>query len=136
MADVKTDRPKNTVRVSAQKSKPLYADVAKHLLAGGEPEVIVTGLGSALADAVSVAEMLKNQGMVVVKRIATSRGSVETGARYAADKIEIVVTKSKAFDTKFAEQQKEREARKADREANAPSADQGEKPRNPRRAPI
>ncbi len=117
MTDAKADRPSNNVRVGSHKSKPLYADVAKHLLAGGEAEVNVSGLGSAVADAVTVVEMLKNQGMVNVKSITTSRGSVETGARSAADKIEIVVTKSKAFDAKYAEQQKEREARKAAKDA-------------------
>jgi hypothetical protein len=60
--------------------------------------------------------MLKNQGMVNVKSISTSRGSVETGARHSADKIEVVVTKSKAFDVKYAEQQKARDERKAAKE--------------------
>ncbi len=117
MTDAKADRPSNNVRVGSQKSKTLYADVAKHLLAGGESEVNVSGLGSAVADAVTVVEMLKNQGMVNVKRITTSRSSVESGARHAADKIEIILTKSKDFDSKYAEQQKARDARKAAKEA-------------------
>jgi hypothetical protein len=54
MTDAKVERPKNNVRVGSHKSNSIYADVAKHLLAGGEPEVTVTGLGSALADAVTV----------------------------------------------------------------------------------
>ncbi len=117
MTDAKADRPKNNVRVGSQKSKALYADVTKHLLAGGEPEVTVSGLGSALPDAVTVVEMLKNQGMVIVKRINTARGAAENGARHAADKIEIVVVKSKEFDSKYAEQQKVRDERKAAKEA-------------------
>jgi len=113
MADAKiADRAKNNVRVGLQKSKSLYADVAKHLLAGGESEVIISGLGSAVPEAVTVAEMLKNQGVVTVKSIRTSRGQDEN-ARRSADKIEVTVVKSKDFDTKYAEQQKAREERKA-----------------------
>ena len=111
-ATAAADRPKNNVRVGLQKSKALYADVTKHLLAGGEPEVTVSGLGSALPEAVTVVEMLKNQGVVTVKSIQTSRGQDEN-ARRTADKIEITVVKSKDFDTKYAEQQKIREERKA-----------------------
>ena len=112
-AEAKTaDRPKNNVRVGLQKSKALYADVTKHLLAGGESEVIISGLGSALPEAVTVVEMLKNQGVVSVKSIRTSRGQDES-ARRSADKIEITVVKTKDFDAKYAEQQKAREERKA-----------------------
>ena len=110
------DRPKNNVRVGLQKSNALYADVSKHLLAGGESEVVISGLGSAVPEAVTVVEMLKNQGVVVVKSIRTSRGQDEN-ARRSADKIEIVVVKAKDFDAKYAEQQKVRDARKAAKEA-------------------
>ena len=112
------DRPKNNVRVGSQKSKFVYADVAKHLLAGGESEVVITGLGMAVSDVVAITEMLKNQGVVTVKSIQTSRGQDEN-ARRTADKIEITVVKSKDFDTKYAEQQKIREERKAAKEAEA-----------------
>ena len=113
------DRPKNNVQVSANRSKFLYADITKHLLAGGEKDVVISALGLAIADAVGVAEMLKNQEMVTVTRIHTSRGE-ESGARsHNADKIEITVAKSKAFDAKYAEQQKIREERKATKEAEA-----------------
>jgi len=119
MTDAKAapaDRPKNNVRVGLQKSKALYADVAKHLLAGGESEVVISGLGSAVPEAVTVVEMLKNQGMVTVKSIRTSRGQDEN-ARRSADKIEIAVVKAKEFDAKYAEQQKARDERKAAKEA-------------------
>ena len=121
MADAQAptaDRPKNNVRVGSQKSKFVYADVVKHLLNGGESQVVITGLGMAVSDVVAITEMLKNQGVVTVKSIQTSRGQDEN-ARRTADKIEITVVKSKDFDTKYAEQQKAREERKAAKEAEA-----------------
>ena len=117
MSDNKeSTRAKNNVQVSANRSKFLYADVAKHMLHNGEESVVVSALGLAISDAVAVVEMLKNQEMVVVKKIQTSRGEETTARRRAADKIEIVVTKAKGFDAKYAEQQKQREERKAAKE--------------------
>jgi len=116
-ASPKVERPKNNVQVGSQRSKFLYADLTKHLLHGGESEVIISALGQAISDAVAVVEMLKNQGVVVVKRIHTSRGEEEHARRRTSDKIEIVVTKSKDFDVKYAEQQKLREEKKAAKEA-------------------
>jgi len=107
------DKLKHNVRVSSTKSKFVYADVAKHLLNDGEPIVELSALGAAIADAVAVAEMLKNQGMVVVKKIETSRGIV-AARRATTDKISITVAKSKDFDGKYKEQQAQRETRKAE----------------------
>ena len=117
MSDAKDNRPKNVVRVGSQRSKYLYVDLAKHLLHGGEKEVIVSALGQAISDAVAVVEMLKNQGMVTVTRIHTSRGEEETARRHTADKIEITVIKTATFDATYAEQQAKREEQKAAKEA-------------------
>jgi len=109
------DKQKNNVRVSANKSKFVYADVTKHLLNDGEPHVELSALGAAIADCVAVVEMLKNQGMVTVRKIETSRG-VLTARRATTDKISITVVKSKDFDVKYKEQQAQRETRKAEAE--------------------
>ncbi|EPY37133.1 hypothetical protein STCU_00164 [Strigomonas culicis] len=104
------------VRVSVNKRKFAYVDFAKHRLHEGEKEIIFSGLGSAIADAVSVVELLRNQGLVNIKSIRTSRGDVEAARSKFVDKIEIVVTKSSDFDAKYEEQQKVREAAAAAKE--------------------
>eukprot|EP01084_Bolivina_argentea_P101720 182322_1 len=104
------DHDKHNVRVSGGRSKFVYADVSKHLLAGGEPFVEISALGVAIADAVAVAEMLKNQGMVTVSKIETSRG-IEGAKRANTDKISIHVVKAKGFDAIYQEQQAERDAK-------------------------
>lgn len=109
------ERPKNNVRVGSQRSKFVYADLAKHLLHDGEKEVVFTALNASISDAVAVVEMLKNQQLVTVTKIHTSRGEDESARRPGSDKIEIVVTKAKDFDKIYAEQQKEREAKKAEK---------------------
>jgi len=107
------DKKKNNVRVSSNKSKFVYADVTKHLLNDGEAFVELSALGAAIADCVAVVEMLKNQGMVTVKKIETSRG-VLNARRATTDKISITVIKAKDFDTKYKEQLAQRETRKAE----------------------
>lgn len=97
------------VRVGANKRKFAYVDFTKHRLHEGQTEVIISGLGTAIADAVSVVEMLKNQGLVDIKKIRTSRGDVEGARSNYVDKIEIIVTKSANFDKIYNEQQKARE---------------------------
>jgi DNA-binding protein len=113
----KVERPKNNVQVGSQRSKFLYADLAKHLLHSGESTVVISALGQAISDAVAVVEMLKNQGVVTVKQIYTSRGEEETARRRLTDKIEITVVKSADFDATYAEQQKQRDEKKATKEA-------------------
>ena len=113
-------RRKNNVQVGSQRSKFVYADLTKHLLNGGEPEVELSALGFCVSDCVAVAEMLKNQGMVTVKRIETSRATDSNVRRHNTDKISIIVVKAPGFATKYAEQQKQREARKAEDEAAKP----------------
>jgi len=107
------DKKKNNVRVSSNKSKFVYADVTKHLLNDGEAFVELSALGAAIADCVAVVEMLKNQGMVTVKKIETSRG-VLNARRATTDKISITVVKAKDFETKYKEQLAQRETRKAE----------------------
>lgn len=118
MSTAHDDRPKNHVRVGFRGSKFLYVDITKHLLHDGEPEVVVSALGMAINEAVSVVEMLKDQDMVTVTRIYTSRGEVENTRRKApTDKIEITVIKTPGFDQKYEEHQKVREEKRAAKES-------------------
>jgi DNA-binding protein len=110
------EKSDTNIRISSAGSKFVYADVAKHLLAKGSPYVELSALGAAIADAVAVAEMLRNQGMIVVKKIETSR-NVENARRKNTDKICITVAKAKEFDAKYAELQKQRDERKAAKES-------------------
>ena len=115
------DRSAGNVQVGRGRSKYVYADLTKHLLANGQPEVEVTALGGIISDAVAVVEMLKNQGLVTVTKIETSRGE-GTNARSAnTDKIAIWVKKTAAFDAEYERQMSERN--KAKEEAAAKAGD-------------
>lgn len=103
-------RRKNNVQVGSARSNFVYCDLAKHLLAGGESEVEVSALGKAIADAVTVVEMLKNQGMVIVTKIHTCRGMEAAGKRRSTDKISIHIIKSSDFDRVYAEQLEKRQS--------------------------
>ncbi|ORC86182.1 uncharacterized protein TM35_000302220 [Trypanosoma theileri] len=116
MSTENTERPKNAVRVGFHGSKFLYVDITKHLLHDGQEEVSISALGKAINEAVSVVEMLKDQQMITVKRINTSRGGGEGTRNSTVDKIEIVVVKAPGFDEKYKEQQKMREAKKLEKE--------------------
>ena len=102
------DRKTNNVQVGKQRSNFVYADLTKHLLHGGEKEVEISALGSVIADCVAVVEMLKNQGMVEVVKIETSRGKDTQARRESTDKIAIWVKATKDFDTLYKKQMEER----------------------------
>jgi len=114
--EISESRRKNNVQVGSTRSNFVYCDLAKHLLAGGEPEVEISALGKAIADAVSVVEMLKNQGMVSVVKLYTCRGEEAAGKRRTTDKISITVAKSPDFDRIYAEQQSKRQTRASPQE--------------------
>ncbi|KAG5483432.1 hypothetical protein CUR178_07753 [Leishmania enriettii] len=101
------------VRVSSNKRKFGYVDYAKHRLHEGYPEVTISALGTAIADAVSVVELLKNQGVVEVKKIRTARAHFDDVRSTTTDKIEVTLTKSADFDAIYEQQQRDREAAKA-----------------------
>lgn len=113
------------VRVSTKKSKFLYVDFAKHRLHESASEIVISGLGLAITEAVSVAEMLKSKGLCVVSRIRTSRGEVEQHRKNFLDKIEITVVKAPDFDAVYEQQEQERAMRATTRTGN-PAADAGE----------
>jgi len=105
------DRPKNNVQVGKQRSNFVYADLTKHLMANGEKEVEISALGSVISDCVAVVEMLKNQGMVTVTKIETSRGKETNARRDSTDKIAIWVAPTKDFPKLYKQQMDERAAK-------------------------
>ncbi|XVF47889.1 hypothetical protein PTKIN_Ptkin03bG0146400 [Pterospermum kingtungense] len=92
---------KNRIQVSNTK-KPLffYVNLAKRYMQQYN-EVELSALGMAIATVVTVAEILKNNGLSVEKKIMTSTIDMreESGGRPVQKaKIEIVLGKSEKFD--------------------------------------
>ncbi|XP_019159900.1 PREDICTED: uncharacterized protein At2g34160-like [Ipomoea nil] len=92
---------KNRIQVSSTK-KPLffYVNLAKRYMQQYN-EVELSALGMAIATVVSVAEILKNNGLAVEKKIMTSTVDVKDDSRgrpISKAKIEIVLGKSEKFD--------------------------------------
>uniref|UniRef100_A0ACD5ZMZ9 Uncharacterized protein n=2 Tax=Avena sativa TaxID=4498 RepID=A0ACD5ZMZ9_AVESA len=104
---------KNRIQVSNTK-KPLffYVNLAKRYMQLHE-EVELSALGMAIATVVTVAEILKNNGLAVEKKITTSTVDVKDDARnrpIQKAKIEILIGKTEKFDELMAAAAEEREA--------------------------
>jgi len=97
-----TETPQeNRIQVSNTK-KPLffYVNLAKRFLQQHD-EVELSALGLAIATVVTVAEILKNNGLVVQKRIHTSTVEMhneENDRAVQKAKMQIVLVKSDRFD--------------------------------------
>ncbi|XP_021760823.1 uncharacterized protein At2g34160-like [Chenopodium quinoa] len=92
---------KNRIQVSNTK-KPLffYVNLAKRYMQQHN-EVELSALGMAIATVVSVAEILKNGGLAVEKKIMTSTVDIKDDSRgqpVQKAKIEILLEKSADFD--------------------------------------
>ncbi|KAB2071905.1 hypothetical protein F383_15777 [Gossypium arboreum] len=92
---------KNRIQVSNTK-KPLffYVNLAKRYMQQYN-EVELSALGMAIATVVTIAEILKNNGLAVEKKIMTSTIDMreESGGRPVQKaKIEILLAKSEKFD--------------------------------------
>ncbi|CAH9089452.1 unnamed protein product [Cuscuta epithymum] len=92
---------KNRIQVSSSK-KPLffYVNLAKRYMQQYN-EVELSALGMAIATVVSVAEILKNNGFAIEKKITTSTVDVKDDSRgrpVSKAKIEIMLEKSEKFD--------------------------------------
>lgn len=110
------------IQVSLGK-KPLYfyVNLSKKLLAE-HGEVQLSALGFAMSNMVSVAEILKKEGMVVEKKLSTCIDTLTDRGRprpVRKPKMEVILIKSADFDKIFAEQQKIREAKAAEKAAAA-----------------
>ncbi|ESR63707.1 hypothetical protein CICLE_v10009882mg [Citrus x clementina] len=101
ISDASAASKKNRIQVSNTK-KPLffYVNLAKRYMQQHN-EVELSALGMAIATVVTIAEILKNNGLAVEKKITTSTVDIreETGGRPVQKaKIEILLGKSEKFD--------------------------------------
>lgn len=108
------------IQVSLGK-KPLYfyVNLSKKLLAE-HGEVQLSALGFAMSNMVSVAEILKKEGMVIEKKLSTCIDTLTDRGRprpVRKPKMEVILIKSADFDKIFEEQQKQREAKAAEKAA-------------------
>ncbi|ESQ52010.1 hypothetical protein EUTSA_v10017416mg [Eutrema salsugineum] len=106
------DQKKNRIQVSNTK-KPLffYVNLAKQY-----NEVELSALGMATATVVTIAEILKNNGFAVEKKIMTSTVEIKDDSRgrpVQKVKIEITLVKSEKFDELMAAANEEKEAAEA-----------------------
>ncbi|KAF5482152.1 uncharacterized protein At2g34160-like [Juglans microcarpa x Juglans regia] len=105
---------KNRIQVSNTK-KPLffYVNLAKRYMQQHN-EVELSALGMAIATVVTIAEILKNNGLAVEKRIMTSTVDIKDDSRgrpIQKAKIEIMLGKTENFDELMAAAAEERESR-------------------------
>ncbi|GKV42089.1 hypothetical protein SLEP1_g49534 [Rubroshorea leprosula] len=101
ISDSSASIKKNRIQVSNTK-KPLffYVNLAKRYMQQHN-EVELSALGMAIATVVTIAEILKNNGLAVEKKIITSTVDMreESGGRPVQKaKIEILLGKSEKFD--------------------------------------
>ncbi|KAF8704829.1 hypothetical protein HU200_031067 [Digitaria exilis] len=101
----------NRIQVSNTK-KPLffYVNLAKRYMQQHD-DVELSALGMAIATVVTVAEILKNNGFAVEKKIRTSTVEINDESRgrpFQKAKIEIVLGKSEKFDELMAAAAEER----------------------------
>ncbi|XP_052176545.1 uncharacterized protein At2g34160-like [Diospyros lotus] len=115
--NINEGKAKNRIQVSNTK-KPLffYVNLAKRYMQQHN-EVELSALGMAIATVVSVAEILKNNGFAVEKKIMTSAVDMKDESRgrpVQKAKIEILLGKTEKFDELMAAQAEERESRDTD----------------------
>ncbi|KAL9662478.1 hypothetical protein QQ045_027311 [Rhodiola kirilowii] len=104
---------RNRIQVSNTK-KPLffYVNLAKRYMQQFN-EVELSALGMAISTVVTVAEILKNNGLAVEKKIATSTVDISNDSRprpVQKARIEIVLVKTEKFDELMAAAEEERRA--------------------------
>eukprot|EP00698_Gefionella_okellyi_P013987 TRINITY_DN3862_c0_g1_i2.p1 TRINITY_DN3862_c0_g1~~TRINITY_DN3862_c0_g1_i2.p1 ORF type:complete len:153 (+),score=25.49 TRINITY_DN3862_c0_g1_i2:19-477(+) len=95
------ERRKNQIQVSMRaKSVYFYSNLVKRFLMN-EPEVEISALGFAITTVVSISEILKKTGAVVLKKIETSTADMSEfrGSRQGHKaKLTITVVKGPHFD--------------------------------------
>ncbi|XP_010413770.1 PREDICTED: uncharacterized protein At2g34160 [Camelina sativa] len=107
---------KNRIQVSNTK-KPLffYVNLAKRYMQQYN-DVELSALGMAIATVVTVAEILKNNGLAIEKKIMTTTVDIKDDSRgrpVQKAKIEITLVKSDKFDELMAEAKEEKETAEA-----------------------
>ncbi|KAK7397322.1 hypothetical protein VNO78_18490 [Psophocarpus tetragonolobus] len=108
---------KNRIQVSNTK-KPLffYVNLAKRYIQQRN-EVVLSALGMAITTVVTIAEILKNNGLATEKKVLTSSVSMKDenkGRLVQKAKIEIVLGKSEKFDNMVAPASTESKPAEAD----------------------
>ncbi|KAF4399761.1 hypothetical protein G4B88_022844 [Cannabis sativa] len=114
--NVADSQKRNRIQVSNTK-KPLffYVNLAKRYMQQYN-EVELSALGMAIATVVTIAEILKNNGLALEKKIMTSTVDIKDDSRgrpVQKAKIEILLGKTANFDELMAAAQEEKEAREA-----------------------
>ncbi|KAL6539137.1 hypothetical protein OROGR_011786 [Orobanche gracilis] len=110
--NIAESQKRNRIQVSNTK-KPLffYVNLAKRYMQQHN-EVELSALGMAISTVVSIAEILKNNGFAVEKKITTSTVEIRDDSRgrpVQKAKIEIVLEKTAKFDELMAAAQAARE---------------------------
>ncbi|KAL6563189.1 hypothetical protein OROHE_005776 [Orobanche hederae] len=110
--NIAESQKRNRIQVSNTK-KPLffYVNLAKRYIQQHN-EVELSALGMAISTVVSIAEILKNNGFAVEKKITTSTVEIRDDSRgrpIQKAKIEIVLEKTAKFDELMAAAQAARE---------------------------
>ncbi|CAM8888884.1 unnamed protein product [Rhodiola kirilowii] len=113
ITDGANNMKRNRIQVSNTK-KPLffYVNLAKRYMQQFN-EVELSALGMAISTVVTVAEILKNNGLAVEKKIATSTIDISNDSRprpVQKARIEIVLVKTEKFDELMAAAEEERRA--------------------------
>ncbi|XP_057485631.1 uncharacterized protein At2g34160-like [Actinidia eriantha] len=111
---------KNRIQVSNTK-KPLffYVNLAKRYMQQHN-EVELSALGMAISTVVSIAEILKNNGLAIEKKIMTSTVDMKDESRgrpIQKAKIEIVLGKTEKFDELMAAAAEARELREGEEQS-------------------
>ncbi|KAF7152388.1 hypothetical protein RHSIM_Rhsim01G0074300 [Rhododendron simsii] len=111
---------KNRIQVSNSK-KPLffYVNLAKRYMQQHN-DVELSALGMAISTVVSIAEILKNNGLAVEKKIMTSTVDMKDelrGRPVQKAKIEILLGKTEKFDELMAAAREERELREGEEQS-------------------
>ncbi|KAG0495973.1 hypothetical protein HPP92_000606 [Vanilla planifolia] len=111
---------KNLIQVSNTK-KPLffYVNLAKRYMQLHD-EVELSALGMAIATVVTIAEILKNNGLAIEKKIMTSTVDMKDESRGRSiqkAKIEILLVKSERFDELMASAASERDEVEGDEQS-------------------
>ncbi|KAL5575603.1 hypothetical protein UlMin_017302 [Ulmus minor] len=115
--NISDGQKRNRIQVSNTK-KPLffYVNLAKRYMQQFN-EVELSALGMAIATVVTIAEILKNNGLAVEKKIMTSTVDIKDDSRgrpVQKAKIEIVLGKTANFDELMAAAAEEKERAEAE----------------------
>jgi DNA-binding protein len=91
------------IKISVGRSVFYFVDEAAEALKQ-HPQIELSGLGSAINTVVSVADILRHQGLAKIKKVNTTMLSADN-RRVQKAKIEIVLERAPTFEAEFAKKQ-------------------------------